>query len=674
MSMRPSESLSRATAAPMTFTASVSNASVGGGINRPSTAAGLSQHSHTLDDTRLSRMAGTDSLRERFTARTRPRIPFPVPESDSVQPNAVPSSSVMHVPPIPLTNPAHLAASSSSGPFPAYQRTDSGQSLRPQVDDSEAVFSRHPSNDDLGLLSLSPPPSPRQRVLSSNADSTQAIISSPVEERPPRESMSTPFRHPILADLLTSPTNNTRFVAGQLYPARPPTTEPRATPPEPVPVVEPIRPPLRRGNAEVGNGVLRPGSVVPSASTRSATAPEHRATITPWEFQSAGPQLSTSAQQLRSTDAVVEPVYAAPSSQHRTQAQPPPRNFTTPMPSGSSQSHRQHTTIPPVPTTFPSQPKPSETASRSQPLADREITSTLDSTRRGHAEPTPVKETTPTYSVIPPIPLAPNSSPRNRTTSNDLPSRSSNVPPVSQDHTHRRNVSSSHQKSNVSIPQPPQVNTLIPTPPTATVPPPSTKAAQPQHRQIDPSSSETLPITRIASHESGGRPNIKRSASPMRTSADVPSKAAPAVASSTLKRSSSRSSLRPSSENQDAKSQSKKGFMQIFRTANGKTVESSKAAPSAVSASRPLEASSSKRTDDTTSQSSKQPPPRPPPLKVPSSSAPKQHSRSASQNINATQPSAFTPYKYMTAKRHRTVSSASLEAVNGTAVRLLAML
>ncbi len=570
-----------------------SHASVGATLQRPSTAAGYSQNQvrPTIDTSALARAAFTDQQRDRLShAQSAPRTPFPPQRSGAATP--LPSASSAFP-------PERLRADSNSS------MTKGMRPLRPDITDTTYKYPSYPVITPLAqqTSSSSQYQSLRDNVRSPSAVSPQQPTFSGAEVKydvpststdqsavPPRD-MSTPkpYRHPILTDLLTSPTNNAKYMSA----------------------------------------VQKSGS-------------------TPWDYDVR--QQSLSAQE----------------QSHVTQHPQSLRRADPLQEASRDVPHVQSTAF-----AIPAHPEAHIT--RTAPIVEAEApslhmhragasTSAIDSSR--HKVPTEggwknssPKSSQPAYGTdhsdnTPPgpsssVPPSSNTIPPSRpvTTSYDSyapPFNSvstSNVPPPSQA-VHRPSApsytssSQLHQQNSVLLPQ----NTHVATASTTQTGPSSISLSRPVASTSQPRHTAPTAMARTPSHDSI-----------MKT----PSSLAPSV----LKKTPSRTSISGSLGSQTQESK-KKSFLGRFRSKAAST-------PAPVPATLVSSNAVSQEEHPSNVTSTKKPLSSrvavPPPI-----SAPPHQTMQSGSNLHHS--SSFTPFKYLSSKRHRTVSGASLEAVNGTAV------
>ncbi|KAF9053592.1 hypothetical protein BDZ89DRAFT_1056176 [Hymenopellis radicata] len=583
-----------------------SHVAVGASLQRPSTAAGYSQnHSKpTIDTSALARAAFTDQQQDRLShAQSAPRTPFPPQRSGVATPLA--SASFAFPPERPR------ADSNSS-------MTKGMQPLRPDMTDTA---SKYPSSANHIASTSYPLPTPVAQQASSSSqyqslrDNFRGPSTAPPQQHafsvaevkydvpstsadqsavPPRD-MSTPkpYRHPILTDLLTSPTNNTKYMSAV----------------------------QKSGSA--------PWDYDARQQSLSAQEPSH-ITQHPQFLRRGDPQQEAS----RDAPPLQATAFAIPAhpEAHITRSAP----IVEPVASrheAEAASLRMHRAGAPTPAIDSSKHKvPAEGGWKNSSPRSSQPTYGAD-----HSNTTPPG----------PSPSAPsNTTPpsRSATTSYDsYATRSSsvsasNVPPPSQA-VHRPSAASYpsssqlHQQNSVSLPQ----NTHVVTAPTTQTGPSSISLTRPLASTSQPRHTAPTPIARTPSHDS-----IMKTPS--------------SLAASVLKKTPSRTSLSGSLGSQTHESK-KKSFLGIFK---------SKAVSTPAMVRAPLVSSTpvSKEERSSNATSSKKPLSSKVAVPPPTSAPPPQTTQPGS---NLHHSSSFTPFKYLSSKRHRTVSGASLEALHGTA-------
>lgn len=578
------------------FPSFTSHAAAGASLQRPSTSAGFSHNqSVPVDASSISRAAFLDQQRDRLSqAQSASRTPFPPPRSGAATPFPVPFSHTPSDRPRADSNSSMKAA----------------QSLRPELTDMTGKY--YPAGGTHSNNVPHPPPNQPSRDYGGRGASggtatplppTQFVppaleprweppsTAQPTPALPPRD-MSTPkpYRHPILTELLTSPTNTTKYSSAvdktstpwdydnrqQSYSAQ----GPSVTPPENSTSAQQNQyTPARR---DLQPEVARSGLVAQAAVTPHTAADSNVRTYTSASAMSAAGPSSSSRNDIDNAS-----IYA-----HRAGASTPAVDSTRQrsnnvFSSGASIS----ATMSAVPHNRPSTSAYDSYAPRTTSASNPTVSSSSQAVHR-------------------PPPTSYHSSPQ------------------------------VHSQNTVSIP--PNTLSTVPTTSSSTAAMrPSTSTSQPKPTSYR----EPTPMARTSSHDSI-----------MRT----PSSLAPSV----LKRVPSRTSMSGSvgSQSQETK---KKSFLRIFRS---KTVSAPTppSVPTPTPAPTPAPVAPSVQKEERPSgnppSSRKMRAHLPPPTSVP---PPPQD---ASVPLNVSHTSAFSPFRYLSGKRHRTVSGASLEAVSGTAV------
>ena len=712
MGTRPAETSSRNGFPPPIYnqqhSSFPSNNAIGAGIYRPSTAAGFSQSQPApafdskMLDGKLSRMAGNDSLRERFAQKpsySRPPLvssqsgsgstdtfiamPAVVRPPTHIPPISIPSVQVPPIIPPPLARPI---TQPSSQPVPRERhRTDSNNSLPRQSIPSKEGYSSDTSNSHSRqpLHQSHAPPDPRpsstapqipqQRSDHRNGGAPDpSNIQSNVERPIPPRDMSTPkqaYRHPVLMDLLTSPTNNTKYVAGQSQFQRPDDlyrTSNTVSGPN-APVTQSYQPNANLSDGVVGRSIMNnqgdsrvtnateqkqpkadpvwerpqpPSAVAPSSYvtqyTLPADQPNARLGTTPGftERKGSEPMERPSAKESATASHNMAPDMSRTISfavHMPVQPFPPSTKYTSA--SEAAILHSQH-----LATESARQKPANEGASKTnqaQPYGyARQQVHEAEPTTNGQSAPATSTPFIPPYRPTTTVNELHASRPTPAPESNTVISPSQDRPPFY-----------SHNSSSQQAGVPPLLSTSQASHSLLTTQVSNPSSSKPSTNQVKNDYTEPTSMARTSSHDSV-----------MKT----PSSLAPSV----LKKSSSRTSLHPSTSSQNHESR-KKGFLNIFRSKVQGGREQSEPSTLAPQTLQPeggrVEELRRSASPSRASLASKV---QVPPPASGTTNPPIQQGNHAGGG----HASAFSPFKYLTSKRHRTVSGASLEAVNGTAV------